>query len=1075
MKHILNKLVVLALIVALLPLGFVRNANALTGGIVQLSDTYTGHISQYMIYFGLGTALQNGDTITLVFPTDTTFTQSGDLKNYVKIDSTLTPTSAVVSGTTLTITVPQDIPIGTHHILILQSAGVKNPVSPGNKQIQISTSRESTAVNSSTYTINTAFYDVGVAISPSPGSAGNPSTFVIYFTSPLQLNAGSYIYIDFPQGTTLPGSSDANARKNYIVVNGTYPLSVSTSQTRLSIQISAQIPANYPSQITISDSFGILQPLTTDYNLYISLSSNVSGLTTAVSTLLNPNPSLRTYAVVGTQIGTISLNIVPNTAYSVARYEISFAVTNAISGTSDWIEITFPNGTTIPTNTSAGYIYVGTAGNIKPASSRTVNGQTLRIYLNAQTTIPANTVCYVYIYEGFGIVNPTVGYYNLSIKTSKDVIPRDSPTYVITGTSISNLDVAIDPPTQNANAQYTITFRTSSTGALSRSSSDKIFVQFPLEFTIPGSISGAYVTVNNTPCTTTITNTNGKLTITTPVDISANSQVTVVISKNANIVNPSNAGTYQIKVSTSKDVVEVGDTVNIVTSIISKPQVQLTSYAVNDPVGVTIIFNTGSGGALTTSDTISIVFPSQFTLPNSISTSYVKVNNYNALQVTKSGYRLDIKPAVNIGANAQVTIIIDKSAGIKNPQQQGDYKISVYTSKETTPVDSDTFKIVMLPVTKATVTPAQPDGENGYYKTKPIVTLTATSPVDTNPQIYYYIDTGTPQLYTAPISIPDGIHTLYFYAKDKYGNTENPQSIQFKVDTVKPAITIISPQDNAVLNSKDITIKGSLSEQGSVTINGVPVTVKPDLTFEYSTTIAGKTTFTIVAKDIAGNTSQTTLTVSLDTTPPKLTVTKPRAFETVNVPYVDVEGVTDADAVKVTVNGQSVQIGSDFKFTYRVTLTTEGLNSIDVIAEDLAGNKARQVIPINYVAKTKLILQVDNKNAVLNDKAIQLDAPPKIVNGRTLVPIRTITTAFNVEITWEPVFKLVIIKLGDTVIYLQIGTKYASVNGKKVDLDVAPQIISNYTYVPLRFISESLNASVEWDGTTKTIIIIYPK
>jgi hypothetical protein len=71
-----------------------------------------------MIYFGLGTALQNGDTITLVFPTDTTFTQSGDLKNYVKIDSTLTPTSAVVSGTTLTITVPQDIPIGTHHTQI---------------------------------------------------------------------------------------------------------------------------------------------------------------------------------------------------------------------------------------------------------------------------------------------------------------------------------------------------------------------------------------------------------------------------------------------------------------------------------------------------------------------------------------------------------------------------------------------------------------------------------------------------------------------------------------------------------------------------------------------------------------------------------------------------------------------------------------------------------------------------------------------------------------------------------------------------------------------------------------------
>ncbi|MGC9090086.1 MAG: copper amine oxidase N-terminal domain-containing protein [Caldisericia bacterium] len=56
-----------------------------------------------------------------------------------------------------------------------------------------------------------------------------------------------------------------------------------------------------------------------------------------------------------------------------------------------------------------------------------------------------------------------------------------------------------------------------------------------------------------------------------------------------------------------------------------------------------------------------------------------------------------------------------------------------------------------------------------------------------------------------------------------------------------------------------------------------------------------------------------------------------------------------------------------------------------------------------------------------------------------------------------------------------MGVNYASVNGKKVMLDVPPQIINKYTYVPLRFISESLNASVEWDGATKTIIIIYPK
>jgi len=138
------------------------------------------------------------------------------------------------------------------------------------------------------------------------------------------------------------------------------------------------------------------------------------------------------------------------------------------------------------------------------------------------------------------------------------------------------------------------------------------------------------------------------------------------------------------------------------------------------------------------------------------------------------------------------------------------------------------------------------------------------------------------------------------------------------VDTTPPTITITSPKEGEVLNKKDVTITGKLSETATLTINGAAVTVKQDLTFEYSTTITGKTTFTLLAKDVAGNVTQKTLTVSLDTTPPKLIVNKPQAFETFNTPYVDVEGVTDSDAVNVYVNGQKVNISSNYTFTYRV-------------------------------------------------------------------------------------------------------------------------------------------------------------
>jgi hypothetical protein len=190
---------------------------------------------------------------------------------------------------------------------------------------------------------------------------------------------------------------------------------------------------------------------------------------------------------------------------------------------------------------------------------------------------------------------------------------------------------------------------------------------------------------------------------------------------------------------------------------------------------------------------------------------------------------------------------------------------------------------------------------------------------------------------------------------------------------------------------------------------------------------------------------------------------------------VIVKGKTEKDA-KVTINGTEVQVNpTDYSFSYSLQLATAGLNSIQVIALDLAGNQTTSAIPVNYIPKTKIVIQVGNTTGLINDKTVKLDAAPKIVNGRTLVPLRFVAEAFGAEVKWNPVFKLVIIKLGDKEIILQIGTGYASVNGVKYNLDTAPSISSGVTFVPIRFISDALNASVEWDEKTKTVTIVYPK
>ncbi|MDD3427568.1 MAG: copper amine oxidase N-terminal domain-containing protein, partial [Caldisericia bacterium] len=58
---------------------------------------------------------------------------------------------------------------------------------------------------------------------------------------------------------------------------------------------------------------------------------------------------------------------------------------------------------------------------------------------------------------------------------------------------------------------------------------------------------------------------------------------------------------------------------------------------------------------------------------------------------------------------------------------------------------------------------------------------------------------------------------------------------------------------------------------------------------------------------------------------------------------------------------------------------------------------------------------------------------------------------------------------------LTINNKTADVNGRKVQLDVAPIIVKGRTFVPVRFVSENLGASVEWIAEEEKIIVKYPK
>ena len=109
----------------------------------------------------------------------------------------------------------------------------------------------------------------------------------------------------------------------------------------------------------------------------------------------------------------------------------------------------------------------------------------------------------------------------------------------------------------------------------------------------------------------------------------------------------------------------------------------------------------------------------------------------------------------------------------------------------------------------------------------------------------------------------------------------------------------------------------------------------------------------------------------------------------------------------------------------------------------------------------------------LNSNQMDFDVAPMVENSRLLVPFRKIFEALDcvVSYTKEDGVQQVTANRGNKWITLAIGKNEITVDGETKPLDVAPKIVNGRTLVPLRAISESLDCTVDWSADTKTVDI----
>lgn len=97
------------------------------------------------------------------------------------------------------------------------------------------------------------------------------------------------------------------------------------------------------------------------------------------------------------------------------------------------------------------------------------------------------------------------------------------------------------------------------------------------------------------------------------------------------------------------------------------------------------------------------------------------------------------------------------------------------------------------------------------------------------------------------------------------------------------------------------------------------------------------------------------------------------------------------------------------------------------------------------------------------------DVQPIVQNGTTLVPMRAIFETLGATVDYSN--GLITAAKGDTTIKLRINSKTATKNGQAITLALPAKTINGRTLVPLRFIAESLDKTVDYNGKYQTISI----
>ena len=284
---------------------------------------------------------------------------------------------------------------------------------------------------------------------------------------------------------------------------------------------------------------------------------------------------------------------------------------------------------------------------------------------------------------------------------------------------------------------------------------------------------------------------------------------------------------------------------------------------------------------------------------------------------------------------------------------------------------------------------------------------------------------------------------------------------KFGYSTVYTATITITPKAN-------YTVKG-IAENGYTVSGAQTVTNEADsatITAVYAATGSkssvgsGRTKRYTVSFNTNGGNKITSQTVAKDNSVKEPTAPIKENFEFAGW-YTDKELTTKYDFTE--------KVTKSFTLYAKWTEQKQENGGSEDVVNDNSGNE-------NKESSNTIVLTIDEHDALVYGTTKTNDVAPKVVNDRTMLPARFVAENLGATVEWDGEKQLVTItgkteKQEDVTILITIGSDYAKVNGEDVKLDSPAFVENDRTYTPIRFISENLGATVEWNETEQTVTI----